>query len=78
MADEDILTNMTAATNDENLEIQDSFTSGGSSIKRFWKMAEMVKLNGRGGWLRNDTSDSSKICFKVSNSDSSFSLTLSF
>ena len=37
MADEDILTNMTAATNDENLEIQDSFTSGGSSMKRSWK-----------------------------------------
>ena len=32
MADEDILTNMTAATNDENLEIQDTFTSVGSSM----------------------------------------------
>ena len=48
MADEDILTNMTAATNDENLEIQDSFTSVGSSMKRSWKKLDKsrnVNLN---------------------------------
>ena len=48
MADEDILTNITAATNDENLEIQDSFTSVGSSMKRSWKKLDKsryVNLN---------------------------------
>lgn len=44
MADEDILTNMTAATNDENLEIQDSFTSVGSSMKKSRK-SQNVNLN---------------------------------
>ena len=48
MADEDILTNMTAATNDENLEIQDTFTSVGLSMKRSWKKLDKsrnVNLN---------------------------------
>ena len=44
MADEDILTNMTAATNDENLEIQDSFTRVGSSMKRSWKKKNLTKV----------------------------------